>query len=206
MGLLDRFQQIKPTTLTLGLTLLVIAGCSRHEEPVRSIDDFIADPDATDAKLLYCRNDRRAAVNDAECSHARTAASRLAIADERAEFEKLKKEAASELSALRAERARLENARDARQTSLRRSAERKLASGQTLTADEALAIGVDPNGSLLVEGERQTPVQNDSPPRQPTPVRRVDPADATRSLEEIREALRADGDDPPANPSPTDDD
>ncbi|MEM7763661.1 MAG: hypothetical protein AAF290_06235 [Pseudomonadota bacterium] len=137
-----------PIALAMGLL-----ACSQTEPPVRTVVDFMADSDAIEMKLISCRADRRAAVKDAECANAKTAANRLALEDERAAFEKLREEATSELDAIRAERSRLERALDEREAVLRTRAEAKIAEGKTLTAEEARAIGIDPNGSLLVKPE-----------------------------------------------------
>lgn len=205
--------------IVMAVACALVAGCQREEPPIRSIEEFVADPNAVDTKLLICRSDRRAAASDVECSNARAAANRIAIAEERAEFEMLKKEAASELAALRSQRTRMEQALESRQQSLKLTAERKLAQGQSLTPEEARAIGIDPKGSLLVGPNNTSQVVPQQRQVEPTPV---SPSDNTRdavadpavadskntlpaaapgsgtppkTLAEIRESLRVDDED-----------
>ncbi|MEN7343438.1 MAG: EexN family lipoprotein [Pseudomonadota bacterium] len=136
--------------MTALLGAVVLCGCKPVETP-RSVDDFIADPIAVDSKLMSCRQDRRQAAKDVECANARAAASRLELDREKDELAAIRVEAENELSQMRAQRERLERTLKAREEMLKARAERKLAAGENLTAEEAEALGIDPRGSLLVE-------------------------------------------------------
>ena len=137
--------------IAAGLASVLFLAACKPAEKTRSVDEFIADPIAVDAKLMSCRQDRRQAAKDVECANARAAASRLELEREKAELAAIREEAESELSQMRAQRERLERTLRAREEMLRKRAEEKLASGQNLTADEAEALGIDPRGSLLVD-------------------------------------------------------
>ena len=138
------------STLTVALCMLLTA-CG-NDAPPRSVQDFEDDRAALDAKLLSCRADRRKAIDDIECQHARIAGNRIAMADEAERRAQLERNSQRQLDALRRQRAAAVEQEAVRDAALVQSAERKIAVGQSLTEAEAIAIGVDPENSVLVDG------------------------------------------------------
>lgn len=138
------------TTPVLVMCMLLIA-CGKSAPP-RSVLDFEDDRAALDAKLVSCRADRRKAIDDIECQHARVAANRIAMAEEDERRNQLERDSQRQLDALRRQRAAADRQQEARDDALVESAERKISVGQSLTEAEAIAIGVDPDNSVLVDG------------------------------------------------------
>ncbi len=191
---------------------VALGGCAPEQKP-RTIADFEADRSALDAKLVSCRADRRAAIEDPECQSARTAANRIAMAEESERKARLEKDSQRQLDALRRRQAVADSQSQARQAALATAAEQKLANGLPLTDAEARALGIDPENSTLTRsgqaGAQTQPLvgndggtlrSNDAPPpvtsdaRLPTETN--DNSDSggqsqaqPKSLAEIREAL-----------------
>lgn len=142
-------------TIQIGFLLgavLLAAGCESEAEP-RTTEDFLADTVAMDSKLLICREDRRAAARDPECKAARLAASRVAAIKEAAEREENEEQSQAEVDRLRDIQDSRDEAARQRQAQLVRTAESKLEQGLKLTPEEARAIGIDPESSVLVDND-----------------------------------------------------
>ncbi|MEM6818455.1 MAG: EexN family lipoprotein [Pseudomonadota bacterium] len=132
---------------------MVLAACGPAETQVRTVTDFLGDTVAMDAKILECRKDRKMAVRDPECKAARQAAARLSAAQEEARRDAREKASEAELNRLRRQQEARDEADERRRAQLVASAESKIESGQALTPEEARAIGIDPDSSVLVESD-----------------------------------------------------
>ena len=138
----------------LGLVVLGLTGCEPPPEP-RTIDDFLEDSIAMDAKLRACRNDRKMAARDPECKAARQAAAKLSAAEQAAQQDRMQKSSEEELDRLRRQQQARYEAAEQRRQRMKDSAERKLENGEPLTAEEARLLGIDPDSSVLVKPDDQ---------------------------------------------------
>ena len=143
------------SSVSLVVMLSFLVGCEPEPDP-RAMADFLEDSIAMDAKLRACRSDRRMAARDPECKAARQAAAKLSAAEQAARQDTMQKSSEEELERLR----RQQEARDAaaaqRLQRLKVTAEKKLENGEPLTAEEARVLGIDPDSSVLVEGDEGT--------------------------------------------------
>ncbi|MEO0574580.1 MAG: EexN family lipoprotein [Pseudomonadota bacterium] len=184
------------------LALVWLAGCA-EEEPPRSVADFEHDRSGLDAKLVACFEDRRMNARDPECKNARTAATKIAKRERAQTDKELERQSEQQLASLRRRRAASDAAAVQQREALVDRAEAKVALGQALTADEARALGLDPETSVLSEGAAELPVI--SAPRQATQADQSEdnaPAqgnataqaqdNAATSLSDIRKALKED--------------
>ena len=131
------------------LAVFAVSGCA-PEEPPRSVLVFEGDEIALEDKLVFCRKIGSKAIEDAECRHARIAASRLDAADEILRRARLEAQSQRKLRALRAAREVETQAQEQHVIELRELAEQKLANGEMLNPEEAEALGIDPSDSILV--------------------------------------------------------
>ncbi|MEL6870076.1 MAG: EexN family lipoprotein [Pseudomonadota bacterium] len=194
---------IRSTKQRLSVLFAVIglSACGQEAAP-RTVEDFEQNPSALDMKLVVCQQDRRTAVKDVECKNARTAAGIIARKEELEREKQLRRRSEQQLDALRRDREALDSAAREQRRILIERAEAKIALGQALTSSEALALGLDPENSVLSEGADELPAlpvpraqeptaaQPPTPSSEPATPAPSSAADSPESLAEIRKALK----------------
>ena len=87
---------------------------------------------------------------------ARQAAAKLSAAEQAARQDTMQKSSEEELERLRRQQEARDEAAAQRLQRLKVTAEKKLENGEPLTAEEARVLGIDPDSSVLVEGDEGT--------------------------------------------------
>lgn len=141
----------------LAVAFVCLTGCAKQEPP-RSVADFEHDRSGLDAKLVACFEDRRMNARDPECKNARMAATRIAKLEQTRTNAELERQSEQQLASLRRQRAASDAAAKQKREALIARAEAKVALGQALSPDEARALGLDPETSVLSEGAEELPV------------------------------------------------
>ena len=114
----------KFVTSMLLCSALVFLGCSQ-EQPVRSVQEFLDNPQFLEAAVVRCSQNRAESRYDAECVNARQAVSLIEAREERARREQFEAQSESKRDALRRTRRVATEARRraAEQEQLRKEAE-----------------------------------------------------------------------------------
>lgn len=163
----------KAFTLTLLGSALLFSGCSQ-EQPVRSVQEFIDNPQFLEAAVVRCSQNRAESRYDAECVNARQAVSLIEAREERARREQLEQQSESKRDALRrTQRVAAEaRRRAAEQEQLRKEAEYLSQFDQLPPPENAPAgdeLEANAPGAVLPRKESPQPgftepATNDTPP------------------------------------------
>jgi hypothetical protein len=152
---------------------MIVAGCSQ-EKPVRSVQEFLDNPQFLEAAVVRCSVNRSESRYDAECVNARQAVSLIEAREERARRDLLEAQSESKRDALRrTQRAAAEARRlAAEREQLRKEAEYlaqfgELPPAKTTSGEDELEANVP--GAVLPKNEVPPAVSNrpavdDTPP------------------------------------------
>ena len=151
----------------LTCSALFASACSQ-EQPVRTVQEFLDNPQFLEAAVVRCSQNRSESRYNAECMNARQAVSLIEAREERARRDRLEEQSESKRDALRRTQQAAAEARRlaAEREQLRREAEYLAQFGalpEVKTASDANELEANVPGAVIPKNEQPQPVPRKPP-------------------------------------------